>query len=101
DLVVRHRDFIGHRLVGPLVLQLGDLDRESRLAIPAKTTAEVTDQPLQLQLGQLVAGVDVQTDGYRSQGGKEREAGKRPQRYAVAADVQIEAAHRISRHRQR
>ena len=101
DLVVRHRDLIGHRLVGPLALQLSNLDGETGLAIPAQPTAEVTDEPLQLQVGQLVAGVDVQPNGYRSQGRKEREAGKRPQRRAVAADVQVEAADRISRHRHR
>src|SRR5437762_12098144 len=48
---------------------------------------------------QLISGVDVQTNGYRSQRWKEREAGKRPERHAVAANVQVEASDRGPGHR--
>ena len=48
------------------------------MVTPAQPAAEVTDQPLQLEVGQLVAGVDVQPNRYRSQGGNERETGDRP-----------------------
>ena len=98
NLVVRHRDFIGHGLVGPLALQLSNIDGETSLAIPAQPTAEVADEPLQLQVGQLVPGVDVQPNGYRSQGGKKREAGRLPHSHAEAAGVQVEAAGRIPGH---
>ena len=87
NLVVRDRYFIRHRLERPVALQLSNIDGEARLAIAAQPTAEVTDQPLQLDLGQLVPGLDVEPKGDRSQAGKKREAGKRPQRSgnAVAA----------------
>src|SRR5262249_13715722 len=69
------------------------------LPIPAQPAAEVTDKPLQLQVRQLVPGVNVQSNGYRSQAGKECETGQRPERHAVAADVQVKSADRVSRRR--
>ena len=44
--------------------QLRDLNAKARLAIPTQPTAEVADKPLQLQVGQLVPGVNVQPDRY-------------------------------------
>ena len=61
---VRHRDLIGHRLVGPIALELSNIDGETCLAIPTHPTAEVTNQPLQFQFGQLVPGVEVEPNGY-------------------------------------
>ena len=64
DLEVRHRDLIGHGLVGPFALELSNIDGETCLAIPTHPTAEVTNQPLQFQFGQLVPGAEVEPNGY-------------------------------------
>ena len=53
---------------------MSDVGRETSLAIPAHAPAEVANKPLQFQLGQLVAGIDVRPNRYRSQRGKKREA---------------------------
>src|SRR5262249_10223188 len=76
DLVVRYRDLVGERLERPVALQLSNIDGEARLAIATQPTAEVTDKPLQLHLGQLIPGVDVQPNRYRSQARNKREAGR-------------------------
>ena len=39
---------------------------EASLAVPAQPLSEVTDQPLQLQIGQLISGVDIQPDRHGS-----------------------------------
>ncbi len=100
NLVVRHRDLVGDCLVGPVALQLGDFGSEASLTITTQPTAEVTDKPLQLDLGQLVSGVDVEPNRYRSQGRNKREGGRLPHQHAEAAGVHVEAADRISRRRQ-
>ena len=63
DAVIRHGDFVGDRLEGAVGLELGDVEGELRLLEASQAAAEVADQPLHLELGQLVAGRDAQADG--------------------------------------
>ena len=74
DVVVSDRDLVGHRLVGALRLESGDVARKSCLLVEAQPTAEVEEQPLDLQLGQLEGRPEVQADGHGSDARQEVES---------------------------
>src|SRR5262249_23476302 len=85
DGVIRNRDFVGHRLEGATRLELGDVAGQPRLLVPSQPTAEVEEQPLNLQLGQLEGRPDVKAKRHRPQAGYEvesRETLPDPDRFA-------------------
>ena len=71
-------NLVGHGLVGPLTLKLSNFRRKTSLTITADAAAEVADEPLQLEVGQLVPGVEVQAERDCSQGRKKREGRRCP-----------------------
>ena len=78
DAVIGDGHLIGDRLEGTIGLELGDVDGELRLLETTQPTAEVGDEPLDFELGELVAGPDVEADREDARGRQERETGGRP-----------------------
>ena len=75
DVVVGDRDLVGHRLVGSLRLEPGDVGRQLCLLVEAQPTAEVEEQPLDLELGQLEGRPEVEAEGDGPDAGQEVESG--------------------------
>ena len=55
-------------------LELRDVARQSRLLMHAQATAEVEEQPLDLEFGQFKGRPNVEADGYGSKAGCEVES---------------------------
>ena len=98
DVVVRDRDLVGHRLVGAIGLELSDVVGQSCLLVAAQPAAEVQEQPLNLELGQLESRPDVEADRQGSQTGEEGESRQtlaQPDRFA--ADSKAKPTHVVIR----
>ncbi len=101
-LVVREGDLVLDRLMRTVGLELRDVHAELRLPVAAHAPTEVRDEPLDPQLGQFVAGVQVQPDRDRAGEGQERKVRRaRTDRNRRAAGAEVEAAGRVPRDRGR
>ena len=91
DVVVGDRDLVGHRLVGAIGLEPSDVVGQSCLLVTAQPTAEVEEQPLNFELGQLEGRPEVEADGHGSEAGQEvesREALPQSDRFAPHSEAE-------------
>ena len=95
-LVVGRRHLVGDGLIGALRLELGDVRGEACLVVTTQPPTEVADKPLKLQFRKLIAGIDVDTERYRTEAGYEVEGiGEPGDLQGSPARVQVETTYRI------